>query len=104
MLAFDVFTGCLHIISIEKYEGPSQTLTLLPLNTNDKRHMAVNGILGEDSRCCLNSASQADLRVDIERQCSSTGRPDGGSEWDFVSDCIVTIDRALESGLGGSGG
>jgi hypothetical protein len=48
-------------------------LTLLPLDADDVADLAVDGIVGQDATGSRDGAGQADLGVDIEWECGSTG-------------------------------
>ena len=60
------------------------SLTLLPLDADDVADLAVDGVVGQDAAGGRDGAGQADLRVNIERECSAAGREDRGSERDSV--------------------
>jgi hypothetical protein len=64
--------------------------------------MAINGVFSQFTSSSADRAAQADLRIDIQRKRRAAWGPDGGCEWDGISNFIVSICWALEIGGRGS--
>jgi hypothetical protein len=64
--------------------------------------MAINGVFSQFTSSSADRAAQADLRIDIQRKRCAARGPDGGCEWDGISNFIVSISWALEIGGRGS--
>jgi hypothetical protein len=89
--AIHISTQCVHeapskgvsIVNKERArERLSYLLTFCPLDAHNEGDMAISRVFGQFTGSSADRATQADLRINVQRERRAARRPDGGREWD----------------------